>query len=41
MNSNRIGSVSKKVKIAAGLFWADYGYLAGTVQELESAEAPS
>jgi ribulose-phosphate 3-epimerase len=35
MNKNRIGIVDKQVKIAAGLFWADYGYLADTVQELE------
>lgn len=31
-----IGSVEKRVKIAAGLFWADYGYLADTVKELEA-----
>lgn len=32
-----IGKVSKKVKIAAGLFWADYAVLGAQVQELESA----
>jgi ribulose-phosphate 3-epimerase len=31
----RIGVVDKHVKIAAGLFWSDYGYLADTVKELE------
>ncbi|MGM0432134.1 MAG: hypothetical protein ACQEQU_05415 [Spirochaetota bacterium] len=35
MSKNRIGVVDQKVKIAAGLFWADYGYLAETVGELE------
>ena len=27
MRSEAIGKVGKKVKIAAGLFWADYGNL--------------
>jgi ribulose-phosphate 3-epimerase len=31
--------VEKNVKIAAGLFWADYGYLADTVSELEEGGA--
>lgn len=35
----RIGNVTKEVKIAAGLFWADYGYLAATVEELEAGGA--
>jgi len=39
MSQNPIGCVDKKVKIAAGLFWADYGYLAETVKELEAAGA--
>jgi ribulose-phosphate 3-epimerase len=39
MQSKRIGNVSRQVKIAAGLFWADYGYLADTVRELESGGA--
>ena len=37
--SNRIGIVDQSVKIAAGLFWADYGYLAATVEELETGGA--
>lgn len=32
-----IGKVAQKVKIAAGLFWADYSVLGAQVQELESA----
>jgi len=36
MKPNRIGNVGKEIKIASGLFWADYGYLAATVEELES-----
>lgn len=36
MSKQKIGAVEKQVKIAAGLFWADYGRLADTVQELES-----
>ncbi len=39
MRNETIGIVTDKVKIAAGLFWADYGHLAGTVQELEQAGA--
>jgi ribulose-phosphate 3-epimerase len=35
--SNSIGQVSQKVKIAAGLFWADYAVLGAQVQELEAA----
>lgn len=35
MQEKKIGTVGQQVKIAAGLFWADYGYLADTVQELE------
>jgi ribulose-phosphate 3-epimerase len=34
---NTIGRVSQKVKIAAGLFWADYAVLGAQVQELEAA----
>lgn len=34
-----IGRVGRKVKIAAGLFWADYGNLAGCVRELEQGGA--
>jgi ribulose-phosphate 3-epimerase len=36
MANSKIGKVSGDVKIAAGLFWADYGYLAATVEELEA-----
>lgn len=32
-----IGRVTQKVKIAAGLFWADYSVLGAQVQELEAA----
>ena len=32
-----IGNVTQKVKIAAGLFWADYAVLGAQVQELEAA----
>jgi len=39
MSKDRIGKVDQDVKIAAGLFWADYGYLAATVEELESGGA--
>ena len=39
MNGKRIGVVDKSVKIAAGLFWADYAYLGATVEELESGGA--
>lgn len=37
--TDKIGSVGKEVKIAAGLFWADYGYLADTVAELQEGGA--
>lgn len=33
----KIGEASQKVKIAAGLFWADYSVLGAQVQELEAA----
>ncbi len=39
MSESRIGVVQRDVKIAAGLFWADYGYLADTVGELEEGGA--
>lgn len=39
MEKGKIGSVGRDVKIAAGLFWADYGYLADTVAELEEGGA--
>lgn len=32
-----IGNVTQKVKIASGLFWADYAVLGAQVQELEAA----
>ena len=35
--NDSIGKVDKKVKIAAGLFWADYAVLGDQVQELEAA----
>ncbi|MCB0129812.1 MAG: hypothetical protein KDD78_03150, partial [Caldilineaceae bacterium] len=35
--SDKIGKVSQKCKIAAGLFWADYAVLGGQVKELEEA----
>jgi ribulose-phosphate 3-epimerase len=35
--SGVIGRVGRKVKIAAGLFWADYSVLGAQVQELEAA----
>jgi ribulose-phosphate 3-epimerase len=35
--SNTIGKVGQPVKIAAGLFWADYAVLGAQVQELEAA----
>ena len=35
--SDKIGTVSQKCKIAAGLFWADYAVLGGQVKELEEA----
>ena len=39
MSNSKIGSVDRQVKMAAGLFWADYGYLAATVEELEQGGA--
>ncbi|MEE8440326.1 MAG: hypothetical protein V3S41_01295 [Spirochaetia bacterium] len=36
MSGKKVGVVGKQMKIAAGLFWADYGYLADTVGELEA-----
>jgi len=39
MGESKIGKVGKQVKIAAGLFWADYGNLADTVKELEAGGA--
>ena len=35
--ADTIGKVSRRVKIAAGLFWADYSVLGAQVQELEAA----
>lgn len=35
--TDTIGNVSQQVKIAAGLFWADYSVLGAQVQELEAA----
>ena len=35
--TDSIGKVSQQVKIAAGLFWADYAVLGAQVQELEAA----
>ena len=37
--SSRIGVVGKQAKIAAGLFWADYGALGTTVEELQAGGA--
>lgn len=39
MSQKKIGIPGKQVKIAAGLFWADYGYLADTAKELEEGGA--
>ena len=39
MRTERIAKVDSKVKIAAGLFWADYGNLGPQVKELEEAGA--
>jgi ribulose-phosphate 3-epimerase len=39
MSKEAIGKVGKQVKMAAGLFWSDYGYLADTVKELEEGGA--
>jgi ribulose-phosphate 3-epimerase len=33
----RVGKISKRVKMAAGLFWADYGILGAQVEELTEA----
>ena len=38
MKPDVIGKVEKKVKTAAGLFWADFGNLGGQVRELEEAD---
>jgi ribulose-phosphate 3-epimerase len=35
----KIGQVARQAKIAAGLFWADYGYLGATVEEFEAGGA--
>jgi ribulose-phosphate 3-epimerase len=35
--TDTIGKVTQKVKISAGLFWADYAVLGAQVQELEAA----
>jgi ribulose-phosphate 3-epimerase len=35
--ADTIGKVTQKVKISAGLFWADYSVLGAQVQELEAA----
>lgn len=37
MRTEAIGKIGKKVKIAAGLFWADYGNLGAQVEELTEA----
>jgi hypothetical protein len=37
MSRDTIGKVTERVKIAAGLFWADYGILGAQVEELTSA----
>ncbi len=37
MKKDTIGTVEQQVKIAAGLFWADYAVLGAQVQELEAA----
>ena len=37
MKQERIATIDQKVKIAAGLFWADYAVLGAQVQELEAA----
>jgi ribulose-phosphate 3-epimerase len=39
MSTPKIGIAGKDTKIAAGLFWADYGNLAATVKELEAGGA--
>jgi hypothetical protein len=37
MPKQSIGKIGKPVKIAAGLFWADYGILGAQVEELTTA----
>jgi len=37
MERKRIGEIEPRVKIAAGLFWADYGELGAQVEELTEA----
>jgi ribulose-phosphate 3-epimerase len=37
MERKRIGEIESRVKIAAGLFWADYGELGAQVEELSEA----
>ena len=39
MERKRIGEIGPEVKIAAGLFWADYGELGAQVEELTEAGA--
>ena len=36
---SKIGNPRQRVKLAAGLFWADYAVLGAQVQELEQAGA--
>jgi ribulose-phosphate 3-epimerase len=37
MEKRKIGEIETRVKIAAGLFWADYGQLGAQVEELTAA----
>ena len=37
MERKRIGEIESRIKIAAGLFWADYGELGAQVEELTEA----
>jgi ribulose-phosphate 3-epimerase len=39
MATSAIGNPTRRVKIAAGLFWADYAALGAQVQELEAGGA--
>jgi ribulose-phosphate 3-epimerase len=39
MRESKIGRVGARTKIAAGLFWSDYGNLSATVKELEAGGA--
>ena len=39
VTKEKIGRVARQAKIAAGLFWADYGYLGATVEEFEAGGA--